>query len=59
MTKMPIGPPVDAASARRPGRVVLAYYSRLDSEWPARKAAFDAQSHQNVSLNALNGGCAR
>ena len=42
-----------------------AYYSMLDSEWPARKAAFerwlaadnfDAQGNQKISLNALNGG---
>jgi RimJ/RimL family protein N-acetyltransferase len=41
-----------------------AYYSMLDSEWPARKAAlerwlaaenFDAQGKQKMSLNQLNG----
>jgi RimJ/RimL family protein N-acetyltransferase len=41
-----------------------AYYSMLDSEWPARKAAFerwlapgnfDAQGRQKTSLSALNG----
>jgi hypothetical protein len=40
-----------------------AYYSMLDSEWPARKAAFerwlapenfDAQGGQRVSLSKLN-----
>lgn len=45
-----------------------AYFSILDSEWPARKAAFerwlapenfDAQGRQKVSLSALNGGTAR
>jgi RimJ/RimL family protein N-acetyltransferase len=45
-----------------------AYYSILDSEWPARKAAFerwlapnnfDAQGQQKLSLSALNGGAAR
>lgn len=45
-----------------------AYFSMLDSEWPARKAAFerwlapenfDAQGNQKVSLSALNGGAAR
>jgi RimJ/RimL family protein N-acetyltransferase len=45
-----------------------AYYSMLDSEWPARKAAFerwlapenfDAQGNQKISLSALNGGAAR
>jgi len=42
-----------------------AYYSMLDSEWPARKAAFerwlapenfDAQGRQRASLSALNAG---
>jgi hypothetical protein len=41
-----------------------AYFSMLDSEWPARKKAFetwlapenfDAQGRQKVSLAALNG----
>jgi RimJ/RimL family protein N-acetyltransferase len=41
-----------------------AYFSMLDSEWPARKAAFerwlapdnfDAQGRQKISLSALNG----
>ena len=45
-----------------------AYFSMLDSEWPARKAAFerwlapdnfDAQGNQKSSLAALNGGAAR
>jgi RimJ/RimL family protein N-acetyltransferase len=45
-----------------------AYYSMLDSEWPARKAAFerwlapenfDAQGNQKISLSALNGGAAQ
>jgi len=45
-----------------------AYFSMLDSEWPARKAAFerwlapdnfDAQGRQKISLAALNGGAAR
>jgi len=45
-----------------------AYFSMLDSEWPARKAAFerwlapenfDAQGNQKASLGALNGGAAR
>ena len=45
-----------------------AYFSMLDSEWPARKAAFerwlapdnfDAQGRQKTSLAALNGGAAR
>ena len=45
-----------------------AYFSMLDSEWPARKAAFerwlapdnfDAQGRQKISLSALNGGAAR
>jgi RimJ/RimL family protein N-acetyltransferase len=45
-----------------------AYYSMLDGEWPARKAAFerwlapdnfDAQGNQKISLGALNGGSAR
>ena len=45
-----------------------AYFSMLDNEWPARKAAFerwlapenfDAQGNQKVSLGALNGGTAR
>jgi hypothetical protein len=40
-----------------------AYYSMLDSEWPARKVAFerwlvpenfDAQGRQRVSLSELN-----
>jgi hypothetical protein len=40
-----------------------AYYSMLDSEWPARKAAFerwlapenfDTQGRQQISLSALN-----
>jgi hypothetical protein len=40
----------------------------LDSEWPARKAAFerwlapenfDAQGNQKISLSALNGGAAQ
>jgi RimJ/RimL family protein N-acetyltransferase len=44
-----------------------AYYSMLDSEWPARKAAFerwlapdnfDALGEQKISLSALNGGAA-
>ncbi|MPZ36619.1 MAG: GNAT family N-acetyltransferase [Rhizobiales bacterium] len=42
-----------------------AYFSMLDSEWPARKAAFerwlapgnfDARGKQKISLSALNGG---
>ena len=45
-----------------------AYFSMLDSEWPARKAAFerwlapdnfDAQGGQKISLAALNGGAAQ
>jgi RimJ/RimL family protein N-acetyltransferase len=45
-----------------------AYFSMLDSEWPARKAAFerwlapenfDAQGNQKASLGALNGGSSR
>jgi len=45
-----------------------AYYSILDGEWPARKAAFerwlapenfDAQGNQKISLSALNGGSSR
>jgi hypothetical protein len=45
-----------------------AYFSMLDSEWPARKAAFerwlapdnfDAQGRQKISLAVLNGGAAR
>jgi RimJ/RimL family protein N-acetyltransferase len=45
-----------------------AYYSMLDSEWPARKAAFerwlapdnfDTQGRQKVSLSAMNDGAAR
>lgn len=45
-----------------------AYYSMLDSEWPARKSAFerwlapdnfDAQGHQKVGLGALNASAAR
>ena len=45
-----------------------AYYSMLDSEWPARKAAFerwlapdnfDASGRQRVSLRALNGARSR
>jgi RimJ/RimL family protein N-acetyltransferase len=45
-----------------------AYYSMLDSEWPARKASFerwlepsnfDTQGRQKISLNALNGGTSR
>jgi RimJ/RimL family protein N-acetyltransferase len=45
-----------------------AYYAMLDSEWPARKAAFerwlapdnfDAEGRQKISLSALNGGAAR
>jgi RimJ/RimL family protein N-acetyltransferase len=45
-----------------------AYFSMLDSEWPARKAAFerwlapdnfDAQGRQKISLAALNGGAAQ
>jgi RimJ/RimL family protein N-acetyltransferase len=45
-----------------------AYFSILDSEWPARKAAFerwlapdnfDAQGRQKMSLSELNGGSAR
>ncbi len=44
-----------------------AYFSMLDSEWPARKAAFerwlapdnfDAQGRQKVSLSALNSSAA-
>ena len=44
-----------------------AWYSMLDSEWPARKAAFvkwlapenfDAQGRQKVSLSSLNGNAA-
>jgi len=44
-----------------------AWYSILDSEWPARKAAFtrwlapdnfDAQGRQKVSLSSLNGNAA-
>jgi len=44
-----------------------AYYSMLDSEWPARKEAFerwlspdnfDAQGRQMISLTALNSGAA-
>jgi hypothetical protein len=44
-----------------------AYFSMLDSEWPARKAAFerwlspdnfDAQGRQRVSLSSLNGNAA-
>ena len=44
-----------------------AWYSILDSEWPARKAAFerwldpanfDAQGRQKVSLSSLNGSAA-
>ncbi len=44
-----------------------AYFSMLDSEWPARKAAFerwlapenfDVQGRQKVGLAALNGGAA-
>jgi RimJ/RimL family protein N-acetyltransferase len=45
-----------------------AYYSILDSEWPARKSAFerwlapdnfDAQGRQKISLSALNNGVTR
>jgi RimJ/RimL family protein N-acetyltransferase len=45
-----------------------AYFSMLDSEWPARKAAFerwlapdnfDAHAKQKLSLSALNNGAAR
>jgi RimJ/RimL family protein N-acetyltransferase len=45
-----------------------AYFSMLDSEWPARKAAFerwlapdnfDAQGRQRTSLRALNGAAQR
>jgi RimJ/RimL family protein N-acetyltransferase len=45
-----------------------AYYAMLDSEWPARKAAFerwlspdnfDAEGRQKVGLSVLNGGAAR
>jgi RimJ/RimL family protein N-acetyltransferase len=45
-----------------------AYFSMLDSEWPARKAAFerwlapdnfDAQGKQKISLSALNGNSAQ
>jgi hypothetical protein len=45
-----------------------AYFSMLDSEWPARKAAFerwlapdnfDAQGRQKISLAVLNGDAAR
>jgi RimJ/RimL family protein N-acetyltransferase len=45
-----------------------AYFSMLDSEWPARKAAFerwlapenfDAQGKQKLGLSALNGGATR
>jgi len=45
-----------------------AYYSMLDSEWPARKEAFehwlspdnfDAQGGQKISLTALNSGAAQ
>ena len=44
-----------------------AWYSIIDSEWPARKAAFerwldpanfDAQGRQKVSLSSLNGRAA-
>jgi hypothetical protein len=44
-----------------------AWYSILDSEWPARTAAFetwlapgnfDAQGKQKVSLSSLNGSAA-
>ena len=44
-----------------------AWYSIIDSEWPARKAAFerwlapdnfDAQGKQKVSLSSLNGNAA-
>ena len=45
-----------------------AYFSMLDSEWPARKAAFerwlapdnfDAQGRQKISLSTLNGATVR